>query len=67
MVLDDGWPFDFPTQDLVEDDPVTAAPERLLAAGHLVDDDAKGPQVRECARIGLVEHLRRHIQRGSHE
>ena len=60
-------PVKLAAEDFVEDNHLGAAEERSFAAGHLVQDDAKGPEVRKGARLGLVEHLGGHVKRRAHK
>ena len=67
LIVHEVWPLELATQDLVEDVHLGAAEEGRLAANHLVQDDAEGPEVREGARLSFVEHLGRHIERSAHK
>ena len=62
-----GGPLELASQDLVKHNHFSLAEEGCLASGHLVQDDTEGPEVGECARLSLVEHLGRHVQRSTHE
>ena len=42
-------PVELAAEDFVEDNHLGAAEERSFAAGHLIEDDAKGPEVRKGA------------------
>ena len=67
LIDESRWPLKLSPEDLIEDDHLSATKEGRLSAGHLVEDHSEGPKVGKGARLGLVEHFRRHIQGRPHK
>ena len=62
VVLDVGGPLEVSAQDLVKDDRLSEAVEGRGSAGHLEEDYAEGPEVREGPRESVVQHFRCYIE-----
>ena len=54
LIMQVVWPLELTTKDFVEDDHFSTTEKRRLSTCHLIQNDAKGPEIREGARLSFI-------------